>query len=121
MLSQGLVESLVTRIVSTSRTYRPRSRRVFLILEACDAHLTIYVWFMLLAYDLHLNVVLIGAMLDEQPREGETPKMNGSVLVAVADSREEALKLVKEDVYTTQGVWDVEKVQIYPVCMELWN
>ena len=71
--------------------------------------------------DFYLAVITTGAMLDEQPREGETPKMNGSVLVAVAESREEALKFVKEDVYTTQGVWDADKVQIYPVCVEPFN
>ena len=60
-------------------------------------------------------------MLDEQPEGGKTPNMNGSALVAVAESREEALRFVKEDVYTTQGVWDVEKVQIYPVCLETLN
>ncbi len=60
-----------------------------------------------------------GAMLDEQPQDGKAPKMRGSVLVTAAESKEEALDFVKEDVYATQGVWDVEKLQIYPVCMEL--
>lgn len=60
----------------------------------------------------------LGAILDEQPREGDTPKMKGSVLVAVAESRQEVLKLVKEDVYSTHGVWNVEKVQIYPVSVK---
>lgn len=60
-----------------------------------------------------------GAMLDKQPQDGKAPKMRGSVLVTAAESKEEALDLVKEDVYATQGVWDVEKLQIYPVCMEL--
>ena len=57
-------------------------------------------------------------MLDEQPKEGEIPKMRGSVLVTVAESNEEALKFVKEDIYASHGVWNVEKVQIYPVSME---
>lgn len=57
----------------------------------------------------------LGAMLDEQPQVGETPKMTGSVLVAMAESREEALQFVKDDIYSTQGVWDVARIQIYPV------
>ena len=56
-------------------------------------------------------------MLEEQPRGEETPKMKGSVLVAVAESKEEVLKLLKEDVYSSQGVWNLDMVQIYPVCV----
>ncbi len=74
------------------------------------------------AFSVHGSPFLLGslgAILDEQPLEGETLEMKGSVLVAVAESREEALKIVKEDVYSTQGVWDVEKLQIYPVGVKL--
>ncbi len=43
---------------------------------------------------------------------GETPKMNGSVLIFVRDSVEEVWKMLREDVYTTSGVWDVDKVSL---------
>ncbi|TKA48979.1 hypothetical protein B0A54_01055 [Friedmanniomyces endolithicus] len=50
-----------------------------------------------------------GASLDEPVKEGEGPKINGSVMVAVAESKEEVLDKLKADVYYTSGVWDVEK------------
>ena len=59
----------------------------------------------------------LGAILDEHPREGKTLMMKGSVLIAVAGSSEEVLDFIKEDVYSTRGVWDLDKVQIFPVCV----
>lgn len=56
-----------------------------------------------------------GATLDEELKDGEGPKINGSVMMACAESKEEVLAALKEDVYSTSGVWDWEKVRIYPV------
>ncbi|KAI7379814.1 hypothetical protein KC336_g19110, partial [Hortaea werneckii] len=47
-------------------------------------------------------------------KEGEPPKINGSVMLAVADTKEEVMKNVKEDVYFKSGVWDESKIQIFP-------
>ncbi|KAI6913761.1 hypothetical protein KC318_g1142 [Hortaea werneckii] len=55
-----------------------------------------------------------GASLDEPIKEGEPPKINGSVMLAVADTKEEVMKNVKEDVYFKSGVWDESKIQIFP-------
>ncbi|KAI6849461.1 hypothetical protein KC332_g1875 [Hortaea werneckii] len=55
-----------------------------------------------------------GASLDEPIKEGEPPKINGSVMLAVADTKEEVMKSVKEDVYFKSGVWDESKIQIFP-------
>ncbi|KAL2051582.1 hypothetical protein ABVK25_008244 [Lepraria finkii] len=55
-----------------------------------------------------------GAMLEEVPKEGEGPKMKGSVMLALAESKGEVLKALQEDIYYKSGVWDWEKVQIYP-------
>ncbi|RMZ27667.1 hypothetical protein D0859_08268 [Hortaea werneckii] len=52
-----------------------------------------------------------GASLDEPIKEGEPPKINGSVMLAVADTKEEVMKSVKEDVYFKSGVWDESKIQ----------
>lgn len=49
-------------------------------------------------------------MLEEPIKEGVPPKMTGSVLMCVADSREEVMERVKKDVYYTSDVWDKEKV-----------
>ncbi|KAM0689704.1 hypothetical protein Q7P36_010575 [Cladosporium allicinum] len=59
-------------------------------------------------------IVLGGAMLEEPIKEGVPPKMKGSVLMCVADTEEEVWERVKKDVYYEKGVWDKEKVQIFP-------
>jgi hypothetical protein len=58
--------------------------------------------------------VLGGAYMAEPPVEGSTPRMLGSAMLAVADSKEEVLEKIRNDVYATSGVWDVDKVQIWP-------
>lgn len=37
-------------------------------------------------------------------------------MLAWAESKEEVLRALKEDVYSQSGVWDWEKVRIHPVC-----
>jgi hypothetical protein len=59
-------------------------------------------------------VPLGGAYLQEHPKEGETPKMMGSAMIFVADSEEEVREKLRADVYTKEGVWDVEKAQVWP-------
>lgn len=51
-----------------------------------------------------------GASLDEPIKEGEALKINGSVMMAEADTREEVEELIKGDVYYKEGVWDADKV-----------
>ncbi|EMC97199.1 hypothetical protein BAUCODRAFT_32941 [Baudoinia panamericana UAMH 10762] len=51
-----------------------------------------------------------GASLDEPLKEGEGPKINGSAMLARADTKEQVLEKLKEDVYYKTGVWDWEKV-----------
>lgn len=48
--------------------------------------------------------------MDEVPKEGEGPKINGSVMLALAESKEEVLEKIKQDVYATNGIWDMDKV-----------
>ncbi|WPG98721.1 Hypothetical protein R9X50_00151500 [Acrodontium crateriforme] len=55
-----------------------------------------------------------GARLDEPIKEGEGPKINGSVMLAVADTKEEVMEKVRSDIYFTSGVWDESKIQIFP-------
>lgn len=40
--------------------------------------------------------------------------MIGSVMIAHAATKEEVIERLKKDIYTTSGVWDWDKVQIYP-------
>lgn len=51
-----------------------------------------------------------GASLDEPVQDGQGPKANGSVMLAVADTKEEVLEKLGKDVYVATGVWDLEKV-----------
>lgn len=60
---------------------------------------------------------LLGAILEEPLKEREGPKIKGSVMLAVAESKEEVLNALQEDIYSSSGVWDWENVQIYPVCI----
>jgi hypothetical protein len=53
---------------------------------------------------------IIGAILEEVPKEGEDLKFQGSALIALASSKEEVLEKLKEDVYVKNGVWDLSKV-----------
>lgn len=54
-----------------------------------------------------------GATLESHPsREDETPKMNGSALLAFAESKEDVMTLLRNDIYTVSGVWNLEKVCI---------
>ncbi|GAB7345479.1 hypothetical protein MBLNU457_3805t2 [Dothideomycetes sp. NU457] len=58
--------------------------------------------------------VMGGATLDSPPQEGQGLAINGSVMMALASSKEEVLERVKTDVYATTGVWDMDKVQVIP-------
>ncbi|ODM22365.1 hypothetical protein SI65_03211 [Aspergillus cristatus] len=60
------------------------------------------------------SLVLGGAMFNSHPKEGETPSFKGSAMMLLAENEEEARKLLENDVYTRNGVWDIENVQIIP-------
>ncbi|KAI8934370.1 hypothetical protein NX059_009105 [Plenodomus lindquistii] len=57
-----------------------------------------------------------GAMLEEPIEPGSTdpPKFKGSAMLIAARTKEEALERVKQDIYTAEGVWDADKIQIIP-------
>lgn len=57
-----------------------------------------------------------GASLEEPVKEGEGPKMNGSVMIALADTKDEVLEKIRKDVYYTSGVWDESKVSNLLFC-----
>ena len=59
--------------------------------------------------------IMQGALLEEPIREGESLKINGSFLLATAETREELIKTLKEDIYMTAGIWDWNKLQVHPV------
>ncbi|KAE8349476.1 hypothetical protein BDV28DRAFT_160453 [Aspergillus coremiiformis] len=60
------------------------------------------------------SMVLAGGMLNSHPAFGETPSFRGSALIVVAEDEGCVRDILREDVYTRTGVWDVENVQIIP-------
>ncbi|KAI5857198.1 hypothetical protein BZA05DRAFT_387555 [Tricharina praecox] len=57
-----------------------------------------------------------GAALNDVPKDNTDAKtfdFHGSVLTAVAATRDEVVARLKEDPYTKHGVWDWEKAQIF--------
>jgi len=59
------------------------------------------------------KVVLGGAMLSRQPKEGEQPDMLGSVMIVKADSEEEVKEMLENDIYAKGGAWDVQNANIW--------
>ncbi|USP76666.1 hypothetical protein yc1106_03940 [Curvularia clavata] len=57
-----------------------------------------------------------GAMLEEPIQPGDTnpPKMKGSACLIGAKTKEEVIERLKKDVYVTEGVWNLDEVQIIP-------
>jgi uncharacterized protein len=49
-------------------------------------------------------------MLEDEPKEGEDLKLNGSAFIALAESKEEVMEVLRKDVYAESGVWDMSKV-----------
>lgn len=62
-----------------------------------------------------------GAMFDSHPVEGETPSAKGSMFVLFAEDIEQVKQFLRQDVYSTSGVWDWEKATITPVCLILFS
>ena len=63
--------------------------------------------------------VFTGAILEETIKEGEDPKIKGSIMLAFAESEAEVLKALQEDIYFKEDVWDWHKIQIQPVCLDV--
>ncbi|KAJ2903245.1 hypothetical protein MKZ38_010197 [Zalerion maritima] len=57
-----------------------------------------------------------GAILSDIPKDDDPKSLDfvGSTIVYVASSREEVLEFLKNDIYGKTGVWDIEKVQMWP-------
>lgn len=62
---------------------------------------------------------ITGAVLEETEAPGEYLKVKGSVMLALAESKEQVLQALREDIFHTAGVWDWDKVQVLPVRLGL--
>jgi uncharacterized protein len=57
--------------------------------------------------------IMGGAFMSEKPSEGNVP-MIGSAMIAYAETKEEVIEAIKNDIYTKSEVWDLSKIQIWP-------
>ncbi|PHH75967.1 hypothetical protein CDD82_4204 [Ophiocordyceps australis] len=57
-----------------------------------------------------------GAILNELPKDDNPNGFNfaGSALICVAENKDQVIQQLRDDVYATEGVWDVDNAQIYP-------
>jgi hypothetical protein len=55
-------------------------------------------------------------MLNAHPSEGETPSFKGSMLIVLGEKEEDAWEVIRNDIYTKSGVWDLNAAQVIPVC-----
>ncbi|KAL5050306.1 hypothetical protein BDW71DRAFT_173576 [Aspergillus fruticulosus] len=60
------------------------------------------------------KVVVGGAMLNAHPSEGEMPSFKGSMLIVIGEKEEDAWEVIRNDVYTKSGVWDLDAAQVIP-------
>lgn len=56
-----------------------------------------------------------GGIANDFPEPGQQFPFVGSALVVTADSKHDVIQLLKQDIYFTSGVWDVENAKIYAV------
>ncbi|KAF9070870.1 hypothetical protein BDP27DRAFT_1292119 [Rhodocollybia butyracea] len=64
------------------------------------------------------GMIRVGGVLltpESASKPPEEQKMIGSTLIFEADSLEEVRKIIEEDVYYKEGVWDPEKLVILPM------
>lgn len=55
------------------------------------------------------------------PVDGAVPDFKGSAIIVKADSRDDAIAFLKQDVYVAEGVWDVDNAQVFAVSIQNKN
>lgn len=61
---------------------------------------------------------LAGALAPEFPAaEGVVPDFKGSAVIVRAENRDDAIAFLKQDVYVSEGVWDVANAQVFAVSL----
>lgn len=60
------------------------------------------------------KVTNAGAIYKELDSDGNPQGFAGSSFNLIADSQEEVLEFLKQDVYAKQGIWDLDNVVMYP-------
>ncbi|KAI1439275.1 hypothetical protein GGR50DRAFT_690619 [Xylaria sp. CBS 124048] len=63
-----------------------------------------------------------GAIFNEKPEGNDASKFSfyGSTIICEAESKEEVIEALRQDIYSKSGVWDVENAQIWPAKIAVW-
>ncbi|CAG7949180.1 unnamed protein product [Penicillium olsonii] len=60
------------------------------------------------------RVPFFGSTLTHHGAIDEEPSENGTIMILKAESEEVIREIIREDIFTVEGVWDFEKVVIQP-------
>jgi uncharacterized protein len=61
------------------------------------------------------HMVAGGALVEHHTPPGETMAFKGSMAIYTVENVEEAWAIIRADPYAVNGVWDLDKIQIFPV------
>lgn len=56
-----------------------------------------------------------GGYADQHNKDGEPFDFNGSIITYKVADRKELDEILANDIYATSGVWDLDKITVYPV------
>lgn len=60
-----------------------------------------------------------GGYADKHNEEGEPFEFKGSIITYKVPSRKELDEILTNDIYNRAGVWDLEKITVYPVSTKI--
>ncbi|KAM5358055.1 hypothetical protein ACJZ2D_015652 [Fusarium nematophilum] len=55
-----------------------------------------------------------GFSVAEHPKAGGEPSPNGSAMIVYAESKDQVLERLQNDVFAKEGIWDVDNAHIVP-------
>lgn len=60
-------------------------------------------------------ITLAASILSKPTEDGDNKDMIKAIATVVAKTEEEARNILVDDVYTREGIWDSDKIQVYPL------
>lgn len=59
-------------------------------------------------------ITFAGGILSNPTMDGDNKEMTATIFTVSVETEEEAWKILKDDIYSTTGIWDAKKAQIFP-------
>lgn len=59
-------------------------------------------------------ITFAGGILSKPTVDGDNKDMTVTMFTVISETEDEARKILDEDIYTTAGIWDSKKAQIFP-------